>query len=324
MKRGNILIPTVLLAASSALAQTDIAFTSVHPLASNQVELMWSSDTNRWYAIERTVALTNWSNDFDFVIPDDSAPIASNHWTLTTDTNPCFFRLFAGSPVGTNDNFYTNMGTASNDTQVVVGTVNMDYAIQHGEGGEDFQYISGRLQDDWAAQFGGTGSDTQTVLCGSGDDWAYQDAGGGDDTLYVHGGDGNDLIMQRGGEGSDDIETRGDEGNDSVWQIGGAGHDTLRYEGGSSDGADFARLSGGSGNDIIALETVADDTFYVDGGPDSDTLTIEWGEDTRIELTDGTPLYTDGTESSLIRVVDVELIYVVGTNQMTNWSWSAP
>jgi len=61
MKRGKIVCVCPIIAASSAFAQTTIQFTGIHALPSNQVELTWSSDTTRWYAIERTANLTNWT-----------------------------------------------------------------------------------------------------------------------------------------------------------------------------------------------------------------------------------------------------------------------
>jgi len=313
----------VVLAASSALAQRDITFTSVHALPSNQVELMWSSDTNRWYAIERTANLTNWNNEFDFVIPDDTAPIESNHWTLITDTNPCFFRLFASAPVGPQDNCYTNMGTTGDDNQVVIGTTNMDYVLQFGDGSNDTQYASVGANDDWIAQYGGIGGDTQTARAGTADDWVFQDGGPGNDTSYVDGGDENDWMVQHGGEGDDQLDMFFGTGDDRVWQDGGDGSDDMEVLTGPGD--EQIVMRGGNGNDALTYDASdGSDEATIDGGSDNDVLTVNYTiQSLAIRLPDGTDLYTSGIPGTVITVISLETIYAVDTNG-TNWVGSAP
>ena len=252
MKRKATIYACAVLVTSLSSAQTTIQFTAIHALPSNQVELMWASDTNRWYAIERTADLTNWSYEFDFVIPDDSAPIESNHWLLATDTTPCFFRVFASSPVEPQDNVCTNIGSPSNDTQIVIGTTNMDYVIQYEEGSNDTQYASTGEDYDWIAQYGGTGEDTQTARGGSASDWIFQDGGVGNDLQSAEGGDDSDWIIQRGGDGDDEISTSGGWGNDILVQLGGRGTDVHSMD--SGDGDDSAIICGGDGADDIRYD----------------------------------------------------------------------
>lgn len=324
MKRGITICACGFLAVTSSPAQTTIQFTAIHALPSNQVELIWSSDTNRWYAIERTADLADWNNDFDFVIPDDSASIESNHWTLSASTNPCFFRLFASFPVGPQDNVYTNLGTASNDTQIVTGTTNMDYVIQRGEGSNDTQYASTGDNDDWTAQYGGAGADSVTAYGGLADDWLYQEGGEGNDTVTASAGSGDDRVIQFGNGGDDEILTTTSLGADFIVVDAGSGDDTIRVNAGEGD--DTIRMLGGDGDDVLTYD-VSDgsDTARIDGGDDTDILTVNHVtiHGIAIRLPDGTDLYTNGTPGSIITVMRLETIYAVeGTT--TNWTGSAP
>ena len=129
-------------AAFSMHAQTAIQFTAIRALASNQVELVWSSDTNRLFAIERTTDPGDWDNALCVAIPEPSAQFASNRWTGTMDATPGFFRLLASPPLDPSVVSHTNLGTPTNDTQIVIGTANRDYVMQFGYEGEDTQYAS--------------------------------------------------------------------------------------------------------------------------------------------------------------------------------------
>ena len=325
MKQGSIICALLTLATPPALAQTDITFTSIHALPSNQVELMWSSDTNRLFAVQGTSDLHVWDNAFCAGIFQPSVASETYRGICTTDINPCFFRVFASPPLEPLVICHANIGTASNNTQIVIGTPGREYVIQFGEAGNDVQYASVNDGQDWTAQFGGTGSETQKVQCGSGDDWAYQDAGDGDDVLYVHGSDGNDLIVQKGAEGADDIWSRADEGDDTILQWGGGGDDTFKIEGGPGDGDDRIDIFGDDGQDTIAYELGGGtDTTSVDGGAHYDTLEVSLNGSSNvwIKLSNGSPLYSNGSPNTVITVLNLEYICVVPTNGGTVvWSW---
>jgi len=302
MKRWCTTVACLLPIASTCCAQTTIQFTAIHALPSNQVELIWSSDTNRWYAIERTADLTNWSNDFEFAIPDEAVSFASNRWALANEDECCFFRLFASSPVGPQDNVYTTMGTDGDDTQIVVGTTNKDYVIQFGEGGNDTQYAAPGAGNDWIAQYGGSGDDDVHNAGSSGNDFAFQDGSDGADSLYVAGLHGNDLIIQSGGNGDDTIRVGPGADDDRSVIRGDDGNDTLRYDLG--EGSDTVTIDGGNDVDVLNVHYASTHTFA-------------------IRLSDGTDLYTNGIPGTVITVMSLETIHAV-EDGTTNWTGSAP
>ena len=342
----------LVFAALPALAQPALQFTAIRALASNQVELVWSSDVNRLFAIERTADPGDWDNALCVAIPEPSAQFASNRWAGAMDTTPAFFRLLASPPLDPSVVCHTDLGTPANDTQIVIGTTNRDYVMQFGNAGNDMQYASGGGDRDWIVQYGGPGIDNQFTLGGTSDDCIYQFGGDGNDKIFAIGDDGDDWIIQHGGDGDDNMETVDGTGDDHHWQNGGdgdddmevsandgddeivmrggAGHDTMRVNGGLHN--DLIEILGGDGDDRITYETSPGlDDASIDGGADTDTLIVRevagtWKFSTNylIKLGNGTELYTSGVPDTVITVTNVEFISVVGTNGLTNWSWTAP
>jgi len=323
MKRRSTFVACVVLAASSSLAQTTIQFTAIHSLPSNEVELIWSSDTNRLFAILGTTDLRTWDNAFCAGILQPSAVFGTYRQSSTIDSTPCFFRVLASPPLEPLVICHTNIGTAGDDTQIVIGTTNMDYVIQFGEGSNDIQYASTRDDDDWVAQFGGMGSDTQTVRSGTADDWAFQDGGPGQDIHDTQAGDGHDRIIQKGGADADNMNVKAGDGLDVILQKGGFGDDSMRVDGGFDD--DTTHMFGGDGEDALTYD-VSDgsDTARIDGGNDSDVLTVNYlNQHFAIRLPDGTDLYTSGVPGTVITVMGLETIHAV-KDGTTNWTGSAP
>ena len=130
----------LVFAAWPALAQPALQFTAIRALASNQVELVWSSDVSRLFAIERATDPGDWDNALCVGIPEPSAQFASNRWAGAMDTTPAFFRLLASPPLDPSVVCHTDLGTPANDTQIVIGTTNRDYVMQFGNAGNDMQY----------------------------------------------------------------------------------------------------------------------------------------------------------------------------------------
>jgi Ca2+-binding RTX toxin-like protein len=313
----------LVFAAWPALAQPAVQFTAIRAVASNQIELVWSSDTNRLFAIERTADLGDWDNAMCVAISEPSAQFASNRWTGAMDTTTGFFRLLASPPLGASIGSHTNLGTPTNDTQIVVGTTNWDYVMQFGNGGEDTQYVSASAGEDWIQQAGGAGEDTQTVRAGTGNDYILQNGNAGTDIQNIYGDDGDDLILQQGGDGNDSLNVAGGRGSDRIYQYGNAGNDNMRTDGG--DGDDLLTISGDAGDDSIRYDASQGlDEVTIDGGPGCDTLIAnEQGVFLTIRLPDGTGLYTSGP-GNVVTVVDVEFIYVEDAEGNTIWSWTAP
>lgn len=325
-------ICAALILAAPCFAQTSIQFTAIQAQPSNRIELVWSSDTARWYAIERTANLTNWNYDFDFVIPDGSAPLTSNNWTLAVDTNRCFFRLFGSSPIGREDTAKADLGTTGSDFQWGLGAAHMDYFLISGQGGSDTQHVEGGASDDWLVQLGGTGDDQQSIMGGSGNDLIYQVGGEGRDTMLIMATSGGDQIIQRGGAGNDRMNAHGGSGGDWILQSGGGGNDVMDID--VNTGNDVARVDAGEGDDWLRYELGPDvDVIEINGGAGRDTLIVEgskgyidWVTNAAYLIQDqhGSELYATGLPDTVISIIDIELIHVVGTNGMTNWSWSAP
>jgi len=325
MKRGTTIHACIVLAASAAFAQTDIHFTAIHPLPSNQIELIWSSDTNRLFAILGTTDVRTWDDAFCAGILQAYTDLESYRHSGIVDTNLCFFRVVASPPLGPLVVCHTNIGTSGDDTQVVIGTTNRDYVLQFGEASNDTQYASVGDDDDWLAQYGGTGADTQTVRCGTADDWLCQNGGEGDDTQDAQLGDGDDWVIQRGEVGKDHMNIKAGDGFDLIRQEGGFGHDTMELDGGNDD--DTIRMLAGDGNDTLTYEVSGGlDAARIDGGNDSDVLTVNEAPSftALVKLVDGTVLYSNGSPDTVITVMGLESIYVVGGDGTTNWSWSAP
>lgn len=328
MKHRSTVFAFLILAASCAIAQTTIQFTAIQPLPSNRVELTWSSDTNRLFAILGTTDLRDWDNVFCAGIFKPSTASNTYCGICAVDATPCFFQVFATPPLGPLVTCHTSIGTASNDSQVAIGAPGKDYVIQFGEGGNDVQWTGTSDGHDWTAQFGGTGDDAMTARGGSGNDRTYQNAGDGDDTLYVQGGDGNDLVIQCGGAGIDNVRMDASEGDDSILQRGGPGDDTFKIEAGPGDGDDRIEIRGDDDQDTITYEVgEGTDTAWVDGGADYDTLEVDLNgvSNVRMQLCDGTPLYANGASNTVVTVQNLEYICVVPTNNgIPVWSWTAP
>ena len=313
MKRESTICAWLILGAASSLAQTTTQFTAIHPLPSNEVELIWSSDTNRLFAILGTTDLHDWDNAFCAGILQPSAASNAYRDICAVDSTPCFFRVFASPPLDPSVVCHTNLGTPASDTQIVIGATNQDYVMQFGNAGGDTQYASGGAGSDWIAQYGGTGADKQHGYGGTDDDSIYQQGGTGDDTIYALGDDGADWIMQYGGEGNDEFEMAGGAGDDRQWLNGG-------------DGDDDMKVNTGGGTDRITYDASTGlDEANMDGGMGTDALTVnENDQHVVIRLGDGTVLYSNGPPGTTITATNVEVIYVVGTNGLTNWSWTAP
>jgi hypothetical protein len=302
-------------------AQTNRCITSIRAVGTKQVEITWSSDSNRWYGIEQGSDLKAFPDDLDVLVPGLVADPRTNRWVGSfSATNRLFYSIRYGMPVWGCASSVTNMGTATDDTQFHFGTTNADRAVQLGDAGADTQYVEGNAGADRIEQYGGSGDDSLTVDGGADTDFILQMGGDGDDHLLADGGSGDDQLIQVGGKGNDTLRFTGGVGNDIVWQVGCEGDD--RLEVGIGDGADSLSMYGGPGADCFFYSVwIGGDRVLVDGGRGIDTLTNDLNTQTfRMVDGDGSLLWQNGTTGTIMTVRNVEHIVCVNTN-VTVFEW---